>query len=458
VLKIHVVRPGGYRYYVEGLLPGPAEGTVVAGESPGQWTGRAASGLGVAGTVEPGGFAEILEGRDPRSGATLRVARGARSVSGFDLTFCAPKSVSLLHLLAPREIATEVGEGHQAAVAEATGYLERTALGVRRGHHGRVTLLPSTGAVAGQFVHRTSRALDPHLHTHLVVANVAEGVDGVWSSLDSRRVFAHLGAAGGVYHARLRMELSSRIGAAWDVPPSGLGDVKGVEKDMRRLFSRRSASIDEYRAPGPGRSTARSRAVAAHATRPDKDRTRTVESLLAEWKERAADSGFDLGDLTRVVGPRRLVEQGPGIERGRVCDRLGQLGHGRHSLARRDVVAAVAAASTNGASARVIESVATHIVEESGAPVSVGGPGAPGPVTSLGSTRTGEPRWTAAALVRTTARQPEELMAMGESQGPTIDDAAPRAVPDHRLTRGRERSGDPELGGFRARRDIQLGR
>ncbi len=290
VLTIHVVRPGGHHYYVDDLVPGRAEGTGVAGESPGTWLGAGLSDLGVGGTVVSPVFAEVLGGRDPRSGRSLRTPMGARGVSGFDLTFCAPKSVSLLHLLAPGEIATEVGHGHLAAVAEAAGYLQRAGLGVRRTRAGQVTQLPTTGLVAGEFVHRTSRALDPHLHTHLVVANVARGVDGRWSTLDGRRMFSHAHATQAVYHARLRMELRDRLGAAWDVPRSGMGDVVGVDPTLRRLFSQRSAAMDEYLAGrvahrnGPGRTRG-----AFHATRPDKDRTCTVDSLMGEWKQRAAD-------------------------------------------------------------------------------------------------------------------------------------------------------------------------
>ncbi len=168
-------------------------------------------------------------------------------MSGYDLTFGAPKSVSLLHLLAPREIADQAGAAHRAAVDEALGYLERAALGVRRsGRHG-TTRLPATGMVAGTFLHRTSRALDPHLHTHAVVANVAEGVDGRWSAVDSRRVFGHARAAEALYHARLRLESGERLGAAFETAPSGLGDVVGVDRALRRLFSQRAAAMDEYR-------------------------------------------------------------------------------------------------------------------------------------------------------------------------------------------------------------------
>src|SRR5580704_1773881 len=305
VLRIHVVREGGHHYYVNDLVPGRAEGTLVAGEEPGRWWGGGSVGLGLRGTVESQAFAEVLAGRDPVSGRSLRVRRGPDSVAAYDLTFAAPKSVSILHLLAPREIATEVGAGHQEAVNDATDYLGRAAVGVRRTRGGTVSFLPSTGAVSGHFVHRTSRTLDPHLHTHVVVANVAQGVDGSWSAVDSRRVYAHAHAARGVYHARLRLELSERIGATWDLHASGLGDVIGVDGNLRRLFSQRSAAMDEYRFTRAGPSQHPSRLGAFHATRPDKDRTRTVESLLLEWKRRAADFGFDLGDLTMVVGCKR---------------------------------------------------------------------------------------------------------------------------------------------------------
>jgi len=140
VLKLHVVHVGHHGYYVEGRQFGHGDDFDVAIESPGAWTGPAAPSLGLGGVVDPETFGRVMEGFDPDSGRRLRLGRGAASVAGFDLTFCAPKSVSLLEALAPREIATEVGAGHDAAVAEASAYLSRTAVGVRRGsdrHGGR---------------------------------------------------------------------------------------------------------------------------------------------------------------------------------------------------------------------------------------------------------------------------------------------------------------------------------
>ncbi len=363
VLTVHVVREGGHHYYVHDLVPGRAEGGRVAGEEPGAWAGVGAASLGLSGPIASSSFADVLEGRDPNSARALRASRGDRSVAGYDLTFCAPKSVSLLHLLAPREIAEAAGTGHHRAVADALDYLGREGVGVRRSRHGVVAFLPTTGPVAGAFLHRTSRALDPHLHTHVVVANVAEGVDGVWSSVDGRRLHHHLGAAQSLYHARLRYELGDRMGAAWKLRPSGLGDVAGVDPRLCRLFSQRSSSMDEarHRQGNMGRAV-RSSAAVFHADRPDKDRTVTVDALMTEWRRRAADLGFDLGDLTRSVGVHRHDPE-PVVDRADLHRRILGLADGHRVIGRHHLVAAMAASTVGGAPARAVETAAARLME-----------------------------------------------------------------------------------------------
>ncbi len=426
MLKIHVIRQGGHRYYVDELVPGRAEGTGVAGESPGVWTGRAAPSLGVAGTVGPAEFGQVLEGRHPRSGVGLRMSAGARSVAGFDLTFCAPKSVSILHLLGPVEMAEQVGRGHLCAVAEATDYLEREATGVRRSRGGQTWLQPAIGVAAASFVHRTSRALDPHLHTHLVVANVTRGVDGTWSSVDGRRMFAHVQTVRALYHARLRLELSQRLGARWDVGPSGLGDVVGVDATMRRLFSGRTAGVDEHLARRTGHRSHRSLRRAFDATRPDKDRACTVDDLVRGWKQRAVDFGYDLGDLTRVVGPSQVRAAGQ-IDVERLQDRLAELAVHRRTLAGHDVVALVATAAPAGVGTAGAEQVAAHLIEATGPPVAPRG--GRGSTTPLGGERMGPvARWDALEVWHAVERQPEGLvsgaersrMRMDEGRSPTV--------------------------------------
>ena len=157
--------------------------------------GARRGGLGLAGVVEDGGLGTLLRGVDPASGAVLRAPARERTitvrvldvesgewreeakrlapVSGYDLVFSCPKSVSLLHALTDDErVRREISEAHEAAWQAALGYLEREACVVRRGHGGAVRE-HGQGFVAAAFRHRTSRAQDPHLHTHVIVANMA---------------------------------------------------------------------------------------------------------------------------------------------------------------------------------------------------------------------------------------------------------------------------------------------
>ena len=439
VLTIHVVRPGGHRYYVDDLVPGRAEGTLVAGEEPGTWIGTPSASLGLAGPVDAPRFAALLDGRHPQSGRPLRHPRSGASVSGYDLTFCAPKSVSVLHLLAPREIATQTGAGHQAAVEDAVSYLSRRGVGVRRTEGGQTAYLRSTGMLAGQFLHRTSRALDPHLHTHVVAANLAQGVDGRWSAVDSRRLYAHLHAAQGIYHARLRLELGNRLGAGWEVRTSGLGEVTGVDRHLRRLFSQRTASMDEYDQRRGRSSTAPQRSRGAfHATRPEKERDHTVDSLTADWKERAASFGFDLGDLTRVVGlGREMNDVAPGpVDVPVLRTQLGRLGERRRTVTESDLVASVAGASLRGATARQLEAVASTLVEATGTPE--------GTDQQLGGAFDGQTRWRSSDLGRVASSLPaekwSELRAHGPEDGVDLHQSRTHASGVDR-SRERERAG-----------------
>ena len=349
------MRGDGVDYYLADLAHGGAldvagpGGPGVAGESPGEWAGRGSEALGLRGAVGAPDLADVLSGRDPNGGGALRQAQGTRAVCGFDLVFAAPKAVSLLHLLAPRELGAAAGDAHTAAVTDAVHYLEGAGLGVRRSRDGQVHHLGTTGAVAAGFVHRTNRSLDPHLHSHVVTANVAQGVDGRWSSLDSRRMFLHRRATQAVYHASLRHHLTGSAGVAWQRAPSGRWEVVGVDPVLCRLFSQRAASIDEssHRIAG-GRGSPGVRRVAYFADRPDKARDVTFDQLRSEWSRRAASMGLDVSDLVRVVG-----RAPPSVPGGRICapdvvERLDRALATRRNVASRDHVAAVADAAPQG--------------------------------------------------------------------------------------------------------------
>jgi conjugative relaxase-like TrwC/TraI family protein len=426
---VHVVRGSGVDYYLRDLVPGRAEETLVAGESPGRWSGRGCAALGLGGPVEGSGLAEVLAGRDPVDGRELRRTRGNRPVSGFDLTFCAPKSASVLHMLAPAELGGAVGASHEAAVTDAVAYLDRNGLGVRRMRSGEQLYLPATGAVGAGFVHRTSRALDPHLHTHFVTANIAQGVDGSWSALDSRRLFLHRRATEAVYDASLRHHLSAAAGVAWTRAPTGGWAVDGVDPVLCRLFSQRAASIDEHAHRAGHGTSIGARRIAFHADRPDKERGHTVDGLQSGWRRRAGMVGLDLGDLVRVVGRDRELPTPSRVDPVGLETALEHLANTRSRVSGRDLVATVADATPGGLPGGAAERAAAAI----GAQLTVVGRDGEG-------SRSGS--WEPAALVAAVRSDPELVI---------------RAVEGHHPSRGFERHEVDRVAGRRLGRSEGFG-
>ena len=151
--------------------------------------GSGAAALGLDGEVEAEAFGALIGGRDPSSGEVLRSVSGRDRVCSLDLTFSAPKSVSVLFAIGDNETSAVLVDAHEEAVDAALGYLEREACRVRRGHGGRIEL-QADGFVAAAYRHRMSRAEQPQLHTHVVAANLARG----WGNV----VFAGSGTVPGV--------------------------------------------------------------------------------------------------------------------------------------------------------------------------------------------------------------------------------------------------------------------
>ena len=201
------------------------------GEAPGVWTGAGATAAGISGTVS----AEALglafdEARHPGTGEPLGRPWRADGVIGFDATFSAPKSVSLLFALGDAEVRAEVRAAHVAAVEDAgLAYLEDHAAFTRRGRNG-VMITDTDGLVIARFEHRTSRALDPQLHSHCLILNkVRDAQDGSWRALHGRPLFEEAKTAGMLYQAALRAELTRRLGVAWGpVSEHGQAELAGI--------------------------------------------------------------------------------------------------------------------------------------------------------------------------------------------------------------------------------------
>ena len=207
------------------------------GYPPGRWLGRGLDGLGwgggaslSGGTVTTASLRLLFEQcRDPLSGQPLgnaprryptrdeRIARrvgklagnlpadvrerlveqitaeeharpSRQPVVGFDLTFSAPKSVSVLWALAEPAVQAELYQAHAAAVRTVISWIEAEALRTRAGTNG-VARMTTRGAVAAAFDHWDSRAGDPQLHTHVTIANRVQAADGKWRTIDSRVLY-----------------------------------------------------------------------------------------------------------------------------------------------------------------------------------------------------------------------------------------------------------------------------
>src|SRR3954452_10590691 len=269
--------PDAGRYYEEAVARGREDYYAGEGEAPGQWVGTGATTLGLAGAVNDGQVGHLLAGEDPASGALLGRKITEGRVAGFDVTFKAPKSVGILFGIGEPEIAGVLRECHEAAVADAIGYLELEACQARRGKDGLVQV-PGRVFVAPAFGHRTSRAGDPLLHTHVVVANRVQGPDGRWTALDARPVFRQAKTAGFLYQARLRAEVTDRLGLEWGEVGKGSAELVGFSRELIEHFSRRRAEIVEELERRGGRSLAASN-MAALATRKGKDYGVPMERL-----------------------------------------------------------------------------------------------------------------------------------------------------------------------------------
>ena len=134
-------------------------------------------GLHTGAPVTRDAFLHLCDNKYPETGERRTEEKKLSPVAGFDIAFSCPKSVSLLHALGDEETRRKVSAAHAAAWQAALAYLEDEACVLRRGKNG-VIRERGSGFVAAAYQHRTSRAQDPHLHTHVIVANLAKSPDG----------------------------------------------------------------------------------------------------------------------------------------------------------------------------------------------------------------------------------------------------------------------------------------
>ena len=338
---------GSWRYYSHQVEHGACEYFLGVGEAPGRWPGSGLEPLGQPGAQSEGvaarGDLRPCDAPDRRS--RLGRAWRADGVTGYDLCFSAPKSVSALWALGGpgwrRSSEGACGSGSRRAG------LSRHPCRVLTGWPQRHTQVATDGLAAAVFDHRTSRAGDPQLHTHALVLNKLQCPDGEWRTVDGHEIYAHKKSAGMIYQAALRSELTRRLGIAWEpVSRDGQAEIAGIPTQLVKRWSTRAQQVATDAAPviaayeaelGRPLTSAERTAVAKVAvikTRPA--RSMSTRRLLDRWQSRGGRVGLGSAPAGSAVGRgRRRHRADPPARRGpwseTLSTRSGPRAHGERS-------------------------------------------------------------------------------------------------------------------------------
>ncbi|WP_280442365.1 MobF family relaxase [Nocardia brasiliensis] len=266
-------------------------------------------------------FAETYD-RPPIDARELSgwVAKNSRphtnAIAGFDITFSPVKSVSALWAVAPRSVSERIEAAHSAAITDALGWLERHAVFTRLGRNG-IRQVEVEGIVAAVFTHRDSRAGDPDLHTHVLIANRVRTLDGKWRTLDGTAIYRALVTVSEIYNTRLEHHCEQLISVEFAERPGldpakrPIREIVGVPPPLITAWSRRDAAITSRlddlaaafqtqhgREPTPGEVFDLAERATLE-TRPAKHGLRSLAEQRATWRAEAVE----------VLGGREALSQ-----------------------------------------------------------------------------------------------------------------------------------------------------
>lgn len=344
-MNITTIRSGaGVAYLLGSIADGDSGGAgmnyyTAEGNPPGRWLGSGLHGLDIrAGETATKRQAVALFShmRHPNTLAQLGNKPGGRSdaangepVSGFDLTFRIPKSISVMWGVADRELQQQIEQAHDDAIALTMEWIEKYVLSTRSGSQG-VASVATRGLVAISYKHFETRDGDPHLHTHVAVANrVQRALDGKWLTIDGQPLHrwavaaseAHENMLLDLLHERLGMEFVERDRPEASGTRAVVADIAGFPAELIAKFSSRRMALKEHEAQMVAQY------VAEHGEEPDQ-RTRdafnvvawratrrpkghvvaSLESLSARWRTQVSQLGHDAAALARACVGRRTEQ------------------------------------------------------------------------------------------------------------------------------------------------------
>lgn len=270
----------------------------------GEWHGRGAELLGLRGTVTREQFEAVREAIHPQSGEFLRPRHSSdrtnvdgseqsKARSLYDLTFSAPKSVSVQAIVGGDD---RLVAAHDKAVREALSTAESHAA-TRVRLNGANDDRTTANFVVASYRHDTSRELDPQLHTHAVTANLTyDGVEGRWKALQASGLYERRAYLTEVYRNALAREVR---GLGYEIEPrrDSKGrdrgfEIRGVSSELLEKYSIRSAqrdaAIERFTVEHSRKPTDNEVAVLVRETRADKLAEIAMEKVREQQQARLA--------------------------------------------------------------------------------------------------------------------------------------------------------------------------
>lgn len=357
MLSIGVMSGGQVGYYL-GLAR--EDYYLEGGEPPGVWMGSGATVLGLTGQVDADHLYNLFDGLAPdgtRSLVQRQRHEGKQAHRpGWDFTFSAPKSVSALWSQADEASRKLIQSAQLRAVEAALDYLEETSAFTRRGRG----IQEACKLIVATFEHSTSRALDPQLHTHALLLNVATRSDGGTSTVSSLQLFNAKMVAGAIYRAELAATLEKTLGVK--AVRRGLWfEIEGVSQRLCESFSKRRAAIEEQ-IKEQGISTAKGAAIVTIETRSSKaDASRS--SLFKDWIREGELVGWSTRDASRILGS---FKRGKPDLAGAISSALSRLmSEGAHFSERELTRCLAEEGQGRGLDARRIRTLVREVLEDS---------------------------------------------------------------------------------------------
>ncbi|RQH06874.1 MobF family relaxase [Bradyrhizobium sp. RP6] len=255
--------------------------------------------------IEKETFRDLCAGIDPRTGKPLVRGSGPGHRAGWDITFSAPKSLSVLWMAGDEKQRAMLHELHRAAVQDALRFLVDEGLVEVRLGQGGYLREPPADVIVGRFDHYTSREGDPNIHTHAVLMNVAACWDRAkFRTLEPEKLFEYQLVVGGAFRASLARRLAD-IGFSMRAAGRNQFEIAGIPKHVIETFSKRSHQIEER----VGRdATGAQKELAALATRGSKAEVPVGSVLETRWREELAEIGIDPWRAVRDFVPSRDID------------------------------------------------------------------------------------------------------------------------------------------------------